>query len=212
MTSPQDGPGVALGRELERLTRRLGAAEARTGELADLLEQLATDVATLVARTGPGQDEEVRAWLLTEDPQQAAEDLTDLVEWLGRVYLRYPDAMLPSCWLWHPALIEELRWLRCAHREAYDPHRGTWQRAADWHDRLRPGVTRRIQTAYGSCELREHTEGGRQRHGAPRVPLIDAVDLTARAWTSLPDTPLIPSELQLRRADQHDDAHHRRGT
>jgi hypothetical protein len=212
VTSPQDGPGVALGRELERLTRRVGAAEARTGELADLLEQLATDVATLVARAGPGQDEEVRAWLLIEDPQQAAEDLTDLVEWLGRVYLRYPDAMLPSCWLWHPALIEELRWLRCAHREAYDPHRGTWQRAADWHDRLRPGATRRLQTAYGSCELREHTEGGRQRHSPPRVPLTDAVDLTARAWTSLPDDPLIPSELQLRRADQHDDAHHRRGT
>lgn len=202
---------IALGREVERLTRRSVAVENRIDELADLLQQLATDVATLAARAAPDGDEAVRAWLLTDDPDLALGDLTDLAGWLARVYLRYPDAVLPSCWLWHPAAIEELRWLRCAHREAYHDKHGTWQKVGDWHDRLRPGVVRRLTTAYGSCELREHTDGGAQRRPAPQVPLTDAIDLTARAWTSMPDRPLLPSELQVKRAEQHDDARHRQG-
>jgi hypothetical protein len=202
---------IALGREVERLTRRSVAVETRIDELADLLQQLATDVATLAARSGPDGDEAVRAWLLTDDLALALADLTDLAEWLARVYLHYPDAVLPSCWLWHPAAIEELWWLRCAHRETYDEHRGTWQKVGDWHDRLRPGVVRRLTTAYGSCELREHTEGGAQRRPAPQVPLTEAIDLTARAWTSMADRPLLPSALQVKRAEQHDDARHRQG-
>ncbi|MGH3976544.1 MAG: hypothetical protein ACRDS9_24980, partial [Pseudonocardiaceae bacterium] len=171
----------------------------------------ATDVATLAARSAPDGDEAVRSWLLTTDPDLAETDLADLVEWLARVYLRYPDAVLPSCWLWHPALVEELRWLRCAHREAYHGKHGTWAKVGDWHDRQRPGVVRRLNTAYGPCELREHAEGGAQRRPAPQAPLTDAVGLTARAWTSIPDQPLIPSELQIKRAEQYDDARHCRG-
>jgi hypothetical protein len=212
VTSADENPGAALGRELERLTRRVGSLEIRIDEFAQLLEQLATDVATLLTRAGPDEDDMVRAWLLTEDPDQALTDLIDLTTWLARVYLRYPDAMLPTCWLWHPALIEELRWLRCTHREAYDPQRGSWQKVADWHDRLRPSAAKRIRTAYGSCELREHTTNGSQHRPAPLVPLTDAVEPTARAWTLTPEHPLIPTELQVRRADQHEDAHHRRGS
>ena len=44
------------------------------------------------------------------------------------------------------------------------------------------------------------------------VPLTDALEPTATAWTSTPEHPLIPTELQVRRADQHDDTHHRKGT
>lgn len=211
MASADAAAVLALGRELDRVTARQAAVEQQCSELAGLLEQLATDVATLAPRAGPPQDEGVRSWLLTEDPGQAAADLTDLTAWLARVYLRYPDAFLPSCWLWHPPLIEELRWLRCAHREAYHDHRGSWQRAADWHDRLRPGATHRITTAYGSCELREHTPGGSQARPAPQVPLTDATAATATAWTSAPRQPPVPTELQLRQAQQHDDAQHRRG-
>jgi hypothetical protein len=210
-TTEPDPTVIALGREVEWLTRRSGAVETRIDELADLLQQLATDVATLAARAGPDGDEAVRAWLLTDDTDLALSDLTDLAEWLARVYLRYPDAVLPSCWLWHPAAIEELRALRCAHRDAYDGHRGTWQKVGDWHDRLRPGVVRRLTAAYGSCELREHADGGAQRRPAPQVSLTDAIELTARAWTSMPDRPLLPTELQVKRAEQHDDALHRQG-
>jgi hypothetical protein len=197
---------------MERLTRRSKALENRVEELAELLATLAGNVKTLLTQDEQEQADKVRAWLLTEDSDHARADLTDLIEWLARVYLRYPDAFLPSCWLWHPALIEELRWLRATHREAYHPTRGTWAHIGDWHDRYRPAVTRRIRTAYGSCELREHTEDGHQRLPAPQVPLTDAVELTARAWTSMPDTQLIPTELQVRRAEQHDDAQHQRRT
>jgi hypothetical protein len=211
--TPTDAdPPAALGREVERLTRRSKAIENRVEELAELLATLAGDVKSLLTQDEQEQADKVRAWLLTEDSDHARADLTDLTEWLARVYLRYPDAFLPSCWLWHPALIEELRWLRATHREAYHPTRGTWAHIGDWHDRYRPGVTRRIRTAYGSCELREHTEDGHQRLPAPQVPLTDAVELTARAWTLMPDTQLIPTELQVRRAEQHDDAQHQRRT
>jgi hypothetical protein len=212
MTPTDADPSAALGWEIERLTRRSKALENRVEELAELLATLAGDVKTLLTQDEQEQADKVRAWLLTADPDHARADLTDLTEWLGRVYLRYPDAFLPSCWLWHPALIEELRWLRATHREAYHPKRGTWAHIGDGHDRYRPGVTRRIRVAYGSCELREHTENGHQRLPAPQVPLTDAVELTARAWTSMPDTQLIPTELQVRRAEQHDDAQHQRRT
>jgi hypothetical protein len=204
VTSTGADPGGALGRELERLTRRIATIETRTNELAGLLEQLATDVTTLLTHAETDEREAVRAWLLTEDPDQALADLLDLATWLGRVWLRYPDAILPSCWLWHPALIEELRWVRCAHRDAYHPHHGTWQKAGDWHDRLRPGAARRLRTAYGTCELREHT----QPRPAPTVPLTDAIEATAHTWTTTPEHPLTPTELQIRRAEQHDDTHH----
>ncbi|MGH8574348.1 MAG: hypothetical protein ACREX8_17490, partial [Gammaproteobacteria bacterium] len=175
---------LALGREVQRLTRSQAVVEERVGELADLLGMLATDVATLASRAGPEGDEAVRAWLLTTDPPLAHDDLTDLVEWLGRVWLRYPDAVLPSCWLWHPSVIEELRWVRCAHREAYHDKYGTWQKVGDWHDRQRPGVIARIKCYAGNCELREHAEGGSQRHPAPVVPVTDAVSIIARVWTT----------------------------
>ncbi len=213
MPSPTepDPAVVALGREVQRLTRSHATVDERVGELADLLQMLATDVATLAARSAPDGDEAVRAWLLTTDPKLAQADLTDLADWLARVWLRYPDAVLPSCWLWHPAVIEELRWARCAHREAYHEKPGTWAKVGDWHDRLRPGAVRRISRWVGNCELREHAEGGGQRHPTPVVPLTDAVSLIARAWTQTPDTQIIPSELQVRRAEQHDDTHHRTG-
>jgi hypothetical protein len=207
-----DDGRAALGREVERLSRRSTAIDKRVEELAELLATLGGDVKALLTQDEQEHTERVRAWLLTTDPESARADLTDLTGWLARVYLRYPDAFLPSCWLWHPALIEELRWLRATHREAYHPQRGTWTNVGDWHDRYRPGVTRRIRAAYGSCELREHTENGHQRLPAPQVPLTDAVELTARAWTSMPDTQLIPTELQVRRAEQHDDAQHQRRT
>ncbi|MGH3867248.1 MAG: hypothetical protein ACRDQ4_14115 [Pseudonocardiaceae bacterium] len=201
---------VALGRKVQRLTRGQAGVVAQVDELAGLLGQLATDVATLAARCAPEGDEAVRSWLLTTDPDVADTDLEDLADWLARVYLRYPDAVLPSCWLWHPAAIEELRWLRCAHWEAYHDQRGTWAKAADWHDRYRPGVARRLTTAYGSCELREHAPGATQDRPAPAVALADLAPITARAWASTPNTPPIPTDQQITEAEQHDTTH--RGT
>lgn len=96
---------VALARAAERSARRLDV-------LDELLHRLATDVARIAG--GPGDDSpapgdglpRVRAWLLCDEADRAQQDLRDLTEWLHRVYLRFPGASLPSCWMWHPTAIE----------------------------------------------------------------------------------------------------------
>lgn len=215
-TDPAGSPGpqvVALGRTVERTARRVG-------ELDTLLAQLANDVTALArTRTPPpgdaaaGEDDEaaVWSWLLVEDADQALTDLVDLVRWLERVYLRYPGTALPSCWLWHPAVIEELRWLRGAHTDAYDPQAGSWMRVGDWHDRQLPGVVRRVRDSAGSCELALHTAGGERARPPVGVPLAGHLDLIADAWaTARPHEPgPEPTQMQLAEAARHDRDQHR---
>lgn len=191
---------AALARMVERTGRRVGDLDAH-------VRQLATDLAALAANLAPGGgDGLVRAWLLTDDPDQAVADLSDLVVWLGRVYLRYTDAVLPSCWLWHPDVVEELMWLHHAHGEALDPERGSWQRVGDWHDRQRPGVVRRIHKAVGMCELLLHAQGREVADPPRNVPLATAADEIAVAWatTGRHTAPPMPTEEQLAVADRHD--------
>ena len=199
---------IALAREVERATRRVGTVEI-------LVRQLAADVTGLarVVEEPPADDEgaevgRVRAWLLAEDAGQARADLTDLVEWLARVYLRYPGAVLPSCWGFHPAVVEELWWLRQAHHDAYGGPDASWKLAGDWHDRQRPGVARRIRESIGGCELALHAEGGEQARPAPAVPLAAHADQLADTWTAHRTTP-VPTPDQLTEADQHDRDQHR---
>ncbi len=202
MTAEPDSQTAALARSVERTGRRVA-------ELDTHVRQIAADLAALAARLAPAEGDEpslVRAWLLAEDADQAVADLTDLITWLARVYLRYSDAALPSCWLWHADIVEELWWLRNAHAEALDPERGSWQRVADWHDRQRPGVVRRLHKAVGMCELLLHAQG-REVTGPPRnVPLASASDQIALAWVASGRyaPPPTPSDEQLAVADRRD--------
>ncbi|MHA6793776.1 hypothetical protein ACVGVM_09705 [Pseudonocardia bannensis] len=213
MTDERDTVVTALARSLERSHRRLG-------ELETLVRQLAADVTSLSrsrpapgdALTGAGDDGREPAgggWLLAEDREAALTGMADLVEWVEAVYLRYPDAELPSCWLWHPAVVEELWWLRGAHAAAYEDSAGSWQRIGDWHDRFRPGVVKRLRAAVGGCELVLHAPGGEQAGAPSLAPLADAAANVADAWTTrrlLPE----PSDPQLAAAEQHDRAQHRK--
>lgn len=189
---------VALGGDLDRTMQRMDRAET-------LLRVLSQQVAELHAAVHPAEPEppEVRSWLLADDAAQARADLADLIRWLAEVYLRYPDAVLPSCWLWHPTVVEELWWLRCAHHEAYT---GThYARAADWHDRQRPGVIRRIRAAIGDCELLLHERG----HPNPVVPLVGSADQIADTWVTSRAVPA-PTPDQLGEADRHERQANRR--
>ena len=212
MTAPDPDPRVpALGRDVERVARRVDNVEL-------LLRQLAADVAALarVLQAPPEDGEDdgpgagaVRSWLLREDAVQARADLAGLVEWLAAVYLRYPDAALPSCWAWHPAVVEELWWLRNAHRGAYEGEGASWRDAGDWHDRARPGVVKRIRAAIGGCDLARHAAHGDRRAAAqPVVPLAGAADQIATAWTEQRTAPE-PTPEQTHEADQHDQEQHR---
>jgi hypothetical protein len=185
---------AALARDMEQTQQQLG-------ELDTLMRQLAADVATLAraittrrepgGQTGDAGDPatpEVWSWLLAAgagDPERAADDVTDLVEWIDRVYLAYPGATLSGCWLWHPDVVEELRWLRRTHAEAFHPEQGSWQRVGDWHDRLRPGVARRVAAEVGACELSLH-QPGQARGRAPRLaPLGGQAAAVAAGWVQL---------------------------
>ncbi len=160
---PWEGPVFSLGRSVARALRRTEQVDARISELTQVISDLAVKLAATpddspasdnspAGSEGPG----VRSWLLAADPAQAETDLADLAAWLWRVYLWWPDAFVSSCWLWHPEVIEELWWLRVAHADAYDPQAGSSLRVADWHERYRPGVARRVRGVLVKCELNRH--------------------------------------------------------
>jgi len=202
--SPTDDPRwAALGRQVERTGTRLG-------ELDELVRSLAADVTTLAARQKAREDEVPISWLaLAGGTTEAARAvLRDLATWLGDVYLRYSDAQLPSCWLWHPDVVEELVWLHGCHRAAYDADEGSWQRVADWHDRHRPGVVKRLKSLAGDCELSRHAPDGDRTTPGRAVPVATSPDLdhTADAWTTNPDTPPEPTQEQLTRPATHNSA------
>ena len=212
MTGADPDPRVpALGQAVERVARRVDNVEL-------LVRQLAADVAGLARVLEPppedGEDDgpgagAVRSWLLSEDAAQARTDLADLMTWLAAVYLRYHGAALPSCWEWHPAVIEELWWLRQAHRAAYEGEGASWRDVGDWHDRQRPGVVKRIRAAIGGCDLARHAVNGDRRAAArPVVPLAGAADQIATAWTEHRTAPE-PTPEQTHEANQHDQEQHR---
>jgi len=202
---------TALARALERTQRRVG-------ELETLVRQLSVDV-TRLARTRPPAGDGRAApsatgsgpggWLAARDPEVATTGLRDLIDWVETVYLRYPDAELPSCWLWHPSVVEELWWLQGTHTAAFGDEEGSWQRIGDWHDRYRPGVARRLRAAVGGCELALHT-AGTDLHGNPEAPRAEAATAIARAWTTSRALPE-PDGQQLVTAERHDRKQYRRG-
>lgn len=206
---------VALARAVERAVRRVEVLDTVIANLAADVTVLARalDARTRPTAGAPGEGDGpgVRSWLLADDPEQAVADLADLAVWMDAVYLRFRDAAVPSCWLWHPEVVEELWWLRQAHADAYHPETGSWLRVGDWHDRQRPGVGRRITRAVGSCELALHltdpTHPGRltgaSNHVTPPAPapLTSAVAQVAVAWAMDRTTPE-PDVAQLAEADK----------
>lgn len=201
-----DSRVIALGRTVERTTRRVT-------ELDGMLRRLAADVLAIAKaqtadRPSGGNDDQngpgVRSWLLADDPDQARGDVADLVEWLWRVYLRYADASLPSCWLWHPDVVEELWWLRQAHGEAFHPEIGSWRAVGDWHDRQRPNVVRRLRPLVNKCELSLHLPGQEAGGPAADVPLAAHADAVASIWTTAPGRQVPrPDAIQLDEADRY---------
>lgn len=222
MTAADDNPRVvALAREVERVARRINAVEAGveqlqtvTGELHGLVQDLAAGVAALAPAEDADEQEPrwLPSWLTVDDPQIAGGMLADLTEWLGAVYQHYHGAALPSCWLWHPAVVEELWWLRQAHRGAYEGRDANWRDVGDWHDRQRPGVVRRVRDAIGGCELARHVQGGDRawRRDPATVPLAAHSEQVAQQWATRGGPPE-PSQDQLDDAARYDHPHTRSG-
>ncbi|OLT01435.1 hypothetical protein BJF90_31990 [Pseudonocardia sp. CNS-004] len=166
---------LSVARALDRTGKRVGNLEESVRRLATDVSRLAGVVAGRPAATSSSDarpDGPPRAsWLLAAgtDSELLPAALDDLIAWLDLVYLRFPDALLTACWLWHPSVIEELWWLRGAHADAYDPDTGSWLRVGDWHDRQRPGVARRVRDVLTKCDLSLHT-GDRADRGPAAEP------------------------------------------
>ena len=186
----EPGPVAGLARQVDALRRQvepLTGLRERVDDLAGLLAELTETVTALTARRGPTP---CPSWLvLPTDDELARRVLGELVAWLELVYLRYPDAAqgLPECWCWHPDVVEELLWLMHAWLAAYQGTAASVGLAADWHDRHRPGVVRRLRGSVGSCSIEAHqTREGwpREAGGPPIVPGVEALPVIARWWGS----------------------------
>ena len=190
---------TGLAREVEGVRRTL-AGTASAAELTRLAD-LVTDLSQLVSPTAPPTDPPPSWLTLPADRDFAVTVLSDLVGWLGEVYLRYSDAArgLPECWLWHPDVVEELVWLRHAWHDAYRSGDATVRAAGDWHDRLRPGVAQRITSYTKACSLESHLP--ERVVGATPVPMADATDPIVSWWVNhRTDAGPCPTDQQLQAA------------
>jgi hypothetical protein len=195
-SEPVDEATVAgLARDLHELRRTvepLIGLDDRLDDLAGIVTDLGGKVAALTARKGPTP---CPSWLCApRDPHVVMGLLDGLRAWMEAVYLRYSDAAasLPECWCWHPDVVEELVCLMHGWLAAYQGPAAAVGLAADWHDRYRPGVVRRIKQVAGSCSRERH----QLRPGwesapssAPVVPAADATEAIATWWAMRRDQP-----------------------
>jgi hypothetical protein len=198
-------PLAAIARNQERTDRRLDKLVEQVTGLAGDIARVAR--ATGKGRGGPGDDEEeppLASWLLVEDVSAALALLDDLLGWLDAVYLRWEGAALPSCWLWHPDMVEELLALREQHREAYAGERRSWKAVGDWLDR-RVKVVERLGPLQ-TCELILHVPGGERDRPERRAALRSALELIAHDWSLARALPEPTPEL-LSQAQRHDHEH-----
>ncbi|GAA0628309.1 hypothetical protein GCM10009547_34940 [Sporichthya brevicatena] len=194
MSSPEeiDAALTAIGRDLEAHRRRLDAladVRAQVHDLAILVRSVSENAASAASRPPA-----TRSWLGWQrrgaiDPDAVAAVLRDLAAWITTVFLQYADAAdsLPDCWLWHPDIIEELLWLRQSWTAAYAPSAAVTA-AADWHERLRPGVVRRLRVGAATCSLDTHAAvPGQRRRQA--VAATDHISLIATWWATVAEGP-----------------------
>lgn len=196
-----------LGREVEavKISQARLADKTAVAELTRQVGELADQVTDLVNLTQPADTElrPVDSWLARLPGTFApVEILADLIGWVRQVHLRYADAAteLPECWLWHPEIVEELLWLMQAWRDAYFGAPSV-RSVGDWHDRLRPGVVRRITGYAGNCSLDNHHQD-RAADRIVEVPTADAAEAIAAWWAGDNDQPAPePTREQIAAAD-----------
>jgi hypothetical protein len=191
---------AGLAREVESLGRGMRQVPTSTelAQLAATVADLSETVSAIQLVSGGGRrrSEAIPSWLtLPRDVHDVQAVLSDLTAWTRDVYLRYGDASreFPECWLWHPDIVEELVWLMHAWLAAYRDDDASVRLAGDWHDRLRPGVVRRVHTYARTCSLENHLPGRPNATGAPHLPVVDddsnAAGVIAAWWTEQRDQP-----------------------
>lgn len=187
-TSAATSSAEAVSARVDAVAARVDQAVDRAGETASEVRELAATVERLAeavtALSSKPRTEPAPTWLLLPaDPALAGDVIDGLAGWMRAVYLRYSDGSegLPECWCWHPDLVEELLWCMHAWIAAYHGPRASVGAAADWHDRQRPGVVRRIG-AQATCSRERHQHTDRSRASAPTVPAEPDLPAIAHWW------------------------------
>ncbi|WP_329481582.1 hypothetical protein OG555_05465 [Kribbella sp. NBC_01484] len=171
------------------LTRTVTSLGDTVASFEDLLTRIAAKPARNTSRDANDVEPE-RSWLrLPENDETAVQTvLSQLLPWMESTYLRYATARetLPPCWLWHPEIVEELLWLMDAWTSAYEGDEASNKLVGDWHDRQRPGVTRRIGEYAPACDVLAHRDTAAQT--AVTVPLAAGADPFVTWWATSRDT------------------------
>lgn len=194
--APASAAVAGLARQVEQMARDVAAMKqglrqtASAGELTRLAQVVTELGQTLAAAPGraPVEPDTVPSWLaLPYEPAEAEAVLGDVLGWMRDIYLQYADARdgLPQCWLWHPEVVEELLWLMYAWLGAYQGDSASIKAAGDWHDRLRPGVVKRIDTYTRGCNFTRHKTTGPVT--TIEVPTSDVADSIVLWWTTARD-------------------------
>ncbi|GAB2635346.1 hypothetical protein [Kribbella swartbergensis] len=183
-----------------RLNDTVASLGNTVASFEDLLTRLTTKPSNGKAAAA-SEVEPVRSWLRLPEHDEAAVQavLSELLPWMEGVYLRYATARdtLPPCWLWHPEIVEELLWLMGAWTIAYEGEEASNKLVGDWHDRQRPGVTRRIGEYAPACDVLAHRDAAGQ--SAITVPLAADADPFVTWWaTSRDDNGPAPTPEQIK--------------
>lgn len=157
--------------EVAEQGRRLAAAvEALAGD-----DEADSEAPAVLPRWAQlNQDEAHRAWI-------------GLNDWLLGVLVPVYEvtvAQLHGCWPAHPAIREELSWLRACWIQAYEADRGA--SAAEWHTRWLPGCLDRIAAHFkrAGCSQAAHRKPKpgefRADPATPETWWRDAIDADIR--------------------------------
>ena len=147
---------------LRRVAGQVAAASSDTlRDLSDEVRALGENVQTLLDASerrrngGPAQ----LSWF-DVDGEQAQSLLANLNGWILGVGVHYPELRkaLYDCWIYHPAVVDDLLWLYSYWLWAYRDSDAPVTRAAEWRDRWLPGVARRTEKELTNC-ARDHRPG-----------------------------------------------------
>lgn len=173
MAVPLEDQVAALAGAIDKITRN----DTKQDDQIKTTAEQVTDLYGRVKKLGAGKETDEAphfCWLLAGDPAQAYEQLAHLVDWVERVYLRYPRTALPSCWMWHPWAVEELLVLKDAHSAAYAPKTAPKDRL-DFHEKYLPNVRDRIDEELGTHTLELHQDRDML---PPPVPVADPMTVS----------------------------------
>lgn len=155
---------------------------------------------------GSGEGEGgLSSWLLITEWHEAQALIDALAPWVETVYLRWPEAWLPTCWALHPHAVEELWTLRCSWYHARTSGRDPWTKWQDWHDRQRPSVARRLREGLERCSLVHHA--GPDAPSDPVLPGADTLPQVVTAWASDGHTHWPPTITEIQVQDERQRLH-----